>query len=308
MNNNHSNSSTNSTNSNSSSNSSSVSTISEIPTQFSNGITFSLGPFELAGYFLNGYHDDNCMKGSDDPSICTPVSPDRYFFKASDTNQWSGVHFKFGENTSLLKVSLRIDKARSGCKPLHPAPRNLQEEYNTSCGYNCCGHYAEDGHQEYSECGRNTTQTYNLRITVGDYLLCPDHEGISVVSGTIIEKRHKCYKFDTRREHVLTGTYVKFDPSKPFYILRVKTGHILIRNDDGEWAFDMKEVDYLEGFKLAFYNCSVFVEAINSESKFVEDIITDGSKYYEENHGYSFDGEIVDFQNSPKIWYLNDLM
>ena len=45
----------------------------------------------------------------------------------------------------------------------------------------------------------------------------------------------------------------------------------------------------------------VFVEAINSESKFVEDIIKDGSKYYEDNHGYSFEGEIVD----PKEFYKN---
>jgi hypothetical protein len=297
MNNNHNNSSTNSTNSNSSSssNSSSVSTISEIPTQFSNGITFSLGPFELAGYFLHGYYEDYCMKVSYYPSICTPVSPDRYFFKASDTNQWSGVHFKFGENTSLLKVSLRIDKDRvgsDGCKPLRPAPPDLQESYDTYCGYYCCGHYAAD--QGYKNCGHNTFQTYNLRITVGDYLLCPDHEGISVVSGTVIQKIHRCHKDDTRREHVLTDTKVKFDPSKPFYILRVKTGHILIRNNDGEWAFDMKEVDYLEGIKLAFYNCSVFVEAINSDSKFVEDIIKDGNKYYGENHGFSFEGEFVD--------------
>lgn len=262
----------NSTNSNSSSNSSSVSTISEIPTQFSNGITFSLGPFELK-YGLSKREREimwPCYK----PSNYTLISPDRYFFTNYAYNydhrpaNWDGVHFKFGEKTSLLEVSLRKNK---DCKPTSD---NRHESYRAWC--DCC---------EGGDCGKNSYKTYNLRVTVGSYLLSPDDEGISVVSRTIIKSSEYFSKFfnEVTTKHEIDYTYTKFDLSKPFYILRLKTGDILIRNSNGEWCdFIMKESDYEDGFKLAFYNCSIIVESMNSESKYVEDIIKEGTAHFKQ--------------------------
>jgi hypothetical protein len=65
--------------------------------------------------------------------------------------------------------------------------------------------------------------------------------------------------------------------------LRLKTGDILIRNSKGEWCdYIMKESDYEDGIKLAFYNCSVIVESMNSESKHVEDIIKEGAAHFKQ--------------------------
>jgi len=277
MNNINSNSSTNSTNSNStnsnsSSNSSSVSTISEIPNQFSNGITFSLGPFELA-YNLSK-REKKTMSASNDPSYCARISRDKYIFTGYFGRAhayWNGVHFKFGEKTSLLEVSLRQNKENKDCKP---TSNNYHESYMAWCG--CC---------EGGDCGKNSYETYNLRVTVGSYLLSSYAEGISVVSSTVIKSsEYFCNVFnEVSTKYEISYTNTKFDLSKPFYILRLNTGDILIRNSNGEWCdYIMKESDYEDGIKLAFYNCNVIVESMNSESKYVEDIIKEGTAHFKQ--------------------------
>jgi hypothetical protein len=256
---------TNSSISNASSTSSATVTDS-VPNQFSNGITFSRGPFDKK-YYSPGKLSKDPKPASTKPSICIPRSHDRFWFSNPDDNDkwskktWSGARFNF-KGTYVLEVFIT---------PVNGNEASAGYKHESSWGFcRCC-------------CtGPENFDTFNLRVTPSSYLVSEYDPGISIVTDAIIEESRYFSEYFGKyfTTYNFEKHFTKFNLLKSFYILRLETGDIAIQNSEGEWCeYIMKEEEDFSGINIAFQGCGVIVEAMNIHSKSVEDIITEGTSH-----------------------------